>query len=87
MVQTQCNFITHDNRIFPTYLINVPNLNTIRINLIINKGANDEQENEIGVAHFLEHMSCKGTKSRTDQDIIEIINKIGGYSNACTYYK
>jgi zinc protease len=39
-----------------------------------------------GVAHFLEHLLFKGTKTRTDGEYSKIISRMGGTENAMTSY-
>ncbi len=52
--------------------------------LIINAGSRDEDRNEFGLAHFIEHMLFKGTKTRTSYDIADQIEAVGGEINAYT---
>ena len=47
-------------------------------------GGRDELENVNGVAHLLEHMAFKGTKTRTALQIAETIEDVGGDINAYT---
>jgi len=47
-------------------------------------GAAYENENEKGIAHFLEHLCFKGTRRRTAEQISSEIEKIGGVINAFT---
>lgn len=48
-------------------------------------GSAYEQEDEKGVAHFIEHMCFKGTKKRTTEQISSTIEKLGGDINAFTH--
>ena len=50
----------------------------------IDAGTRDEQPHEAGLAHFVEHMLFKGTKTRTSYDIACGFDKIGGNVNAFT---
>ena len=43
-----------------------------------------ETPEQNGIAHFLEHMAFKGTKTRTALQIAEAIEDVGGYINAYT---
>lgn len=61
-----------------------PQLETIGISLGVRYGSVDERPNINGSAHFLEHMSFKGTKRRTWESINEETKDIGAYSNATT---
>ena len=38
-------------------------------------GSRNEQIDEHGIAHFLEHMAFKGTQERNARDIVEQIEK------------
>ncbi len=49
-------------------------------------GAIDETAEEHGVAHLLEHMAFKGTRTRSARQIAEEIENVGGYLNASTGY-
>lgn len=49
-------------------------------------GANRENEDEIGVAHALEHMLYKGTKSRSEFQINMELDNLFGFNNAMTNY-
>lgn len=40
-----------------------------------------------GIAHFLEHMIFKGTKTKTSDEVNEILDNIGAVSNASTSYE
>lgn len=51
---------------------------------IVNAGTRDEQQDEYGMAHFIEHMLFKGTKKRTARSIIKRIEGVGGDLNAYT---
>ena len=43
-----------------------------------------EEDDQRGLAHFLEHMAFKGTKTRSALQIAEEIENVGGYINAYT---
>ena len=57
---------------------------TLSIGLWINVGSTSEKKNQYGIAHMLEHLAFKGTKSRTAYDIAKDIEDIGGDINAYT---
>lgn len=63
---------------------NMPHLESVALGVWIKAGARDENPEENGVAHFLEHMAFKGTKRRSAQDIAEEIESAGGEINAAT---
>ena len=64
----------------------MPEFKTASIIVRVNAGTRNEKEEENGIAHFLEHMAFKGTKTRTALEIVEKIENIGGYLNAATGY-
>ncbi len=63
---------------------NMPSLETVSLGIWNFVGGRDETENNNGVAHLLEHMAFKGTKSRSALDIAETIENVGGDINAYT---
>jgi len=52
--------------------------------IAINTGTRDEAEDELGMAHFIEHMLFKGTKKRKAWHIINCLENVGGELNAYT---
>ncbi len=52
--------------------------------LIINVGSRDENEQEAGMAHFIEHVLFKGTKNRRAYHILSRLEDVGGELNAYT---
>ena len=63
---------------------NMPHVQSVSINLIIKAGSICEQDDEFGIAHFLEHMAFKGTKTRSAKQIAIAFDDIGGHFNAYT---
>lgn len=59
-------------------------LETTSLGLWVGVGARHEGAAEHGISHFLEHMSFKGTASRSAQAIAEEIEAVGGDLNAAT---
>ncbi len=57
---------------------------SISVGIFIPTGSAFENNNERGLAHFIEHMLFKGTKNRTYKQIAEDIDKFGGIINAFT---
>lgn len=51
---------------------------------IINAGTRDENTDEYGMAHFIEHMLFKGTEKRRSFHIINRMENVGGELNAYT---
>ena len=54
------------------------------LGLIINTGSRDEEENEQGLAHFIEHVIFKGTKKRKAFHVLSRLEDVGGELNAYT---
>ncbi len=52
--------------------------------MIINAGSRDEEENEHGMAHFIEHVVFKGTKKRKAFHVLSRLEDVGGELNAYT---
>ena len=59
-------------------------LETAALGIWAHAGSVDEREDEHGLAHLLEHMAFKGTKTRSARQIAEEIEAAGGYLNAST---
>ncbi|MGD1846458.1 MAG: M16 family metallopeptidase [Salibacteraceae bacterium] len=51
---------------------------------VINAGTRDEAPNELGMAHFLEHVLFKGTRKRKAFHILNRLDAVGGELNAYT---
>ncbi len=65
--------------------VHLPSFHTVTNFLVIRSGSRYEAPRVNGIAHFLEHMVFKGTKSFKDTRVIaEAIEGIGGYFNAWT---
>ena len=50
----------------------------------INTGTRDEDDNEHGMAHFIEHLLFKGTKKRKAFHVLSRLDDVGGELNAYT---
>ena len=62
----------------------MPHLQTTSLGVWVGSGSRDEEPNEHGISHLLEHMAFKGTKRRTARQIAEEIEAVGGDLNAAT---
>jgi predicted Zn-dependent peptidase len=62
----------------------MPHLETVALGIWVKAGARDEERQENGIAHFLEHMAFKGTERRSARAIAEEIETAGGEINAAT---
>ncbi|MGI9364253.1 MAG: M16 family metallopeptidase [Rhizobiaceae bacterium] len=59
-------------------------LESAALGVWVKAGSRDERPGEHGIAHLLEHMAFKGTRSRTARDIAVQIENVGGDVNAAT---
>src|SRR5437763_14817607 len=62
----------------------MPHLESASLGIWVGAGSRDEQADEHGISHFLEHMAFKGTATRTARQIAEEIEAVGGDLNAAT---
>ncbi len=62
----------------------MPGLKSASIGIWIKAGCRHERVEQNGIAHFLEHMAFKGTKTRSALDIAESLENVGGFMNAYT---
>jgi len=58
----------------------------VALQLWMRVGGRDEQADELGLSHYLEHMLFKGTPTRPPGSIDRLIEGLGGTSNAFTSY-
>ncbi len=66
-------------------LIHRPNRSeVVHFGLIVHTGTRDENPEEHGLAHFMEHMFFKGTAKRSPFQIISRLEDVGGEINAYT---
>ncbi|MEI6124028.1 MAG: pitrilysin family protein [Bacteroidota bacterium] len=56
----------------------------VHIGFFIDAGSRDETEQELGMAHFIEHVVFKGTQKRKSYQIFNCIENVGGELNAFT---
>src|SRR5437879_6751646 len=57
---------------------------SISIGVWLTRGSRHETAERGGIAHFVEHMLFKGTKTRSAEDIAQAIDSIGGQLDAFT---
>jgi predicted Zn-dependent peptidase len=69
-------------------LIENPALPMIGVNVVVKTGSAYENFSSSGMSHMLEHLLFNGTTSRTQKELYDAVDKIGGYNNANTsqYY-
>ncbi len=56
----------------------------IRLGVMVGTGTRDEQPEENGMAHYIEHCVFKGTQHHTARQIIDTVEGVGGEINAYT---
>lgn len=62
----------------------MPHLRSVAIGVWIQGGSRREASGAIGIAHFIEHLLFKGTRSRSAAQIAQITDSMGGQLNAFT---
>ncbi|WP_379086866.1 M16 family metallopeptidase [Pedobacter sp. UC225_65] len=66
-------------------LLHVPSTSTIsHACIIINTGSRDEDEKQMGLAHFIEHLIFKRTEKRNTNQILTRLESVGADLNAYT---
>ncbi|MGR3320652.1 MAG: M16 family metallopeptidase [Pseudooceanicola sp.] len=78
---TQIHTLSNGFRIVTEHM---PGLQSAAIGIWVSAGGRNETEAQNGIAHFLEHMAFKGTRTRSAMQIAEEIEDVGGYINAYT---
>ena len=63
---------------------NLPDYESAAFVVAVRAGSRDETAANSGVAHFLEHMAFKGTKTRSAYDIAVTVECLGAQINAFT---
>ncbi|MBA4393208.1 MAG: peptidase M16 [Desulfobacca sp.] len=62
----------------------LPYLYSVSVGIWVDNGSRDENPDENGTSHFIEHMIFKGTQNRSALEIAKEMDAIGGMSNAFT---
>lgn len=62
----------------------MPHLESAALGVWVKAGSRNENRDQHGIAHLLEHMAFKGTKNRSALGIAEEIESVGGELNAAT---
>lgn len=62
----------------------MPSLRSVALGCWIDTGTRDENANEAGVSHFLEHLLFKGSEKLSAREVNETLDSIGAESNAFT---
>ena len=61
-----------------------PEAHSAAMGFFVRTGARDEETQDMGVSHFLEHMMFKGTESRSGEQVDRDFDDLGGRHNAYT---
>lgn len=80
---SELNVLTLPNGIRVVHLP-VPHTKIVHCGFVLDIGSRDELENQLGIAHFWEHMAFKGTKKRKAFHILNKLDSVGGELNAYT---
>jgi predicted Zn-dependent peptidase len=72
-----------EKNLMQTLLIPLTNTNTVTVGIFIKSGSRQETE-AYGIAHFLEHMTFKGTQKRSSKQLMLELDTIGANYNAMT---
>ena len=62
----------------------IPGVRSAALGFFVGAGSRHERSSENGAAHFIEHMSFKGTATRSAGDLAREMDAIGGQVNAYT---
>ncbi len=62
----------------------IPYVHSVSTGIWLSVGSRDEQAEERGLTHFIEHMFFKGTNRRNALDIAKELDSVGGFANAFT---
>ena len=65
-------------------LVPMTNVATVTAGFFVKAGGRNETDENNGIAHFLEHMMFKGTKTRSSKDVLYQISMLGLNYNAYT---
>ncbi|HSV98006.1 MAG TPA: pitrilysin family protein [Spirochaetota bacterium] len=57
---------------------------SVSAGLWVKTGSRNEQNGQMGYAHFIEHMLFKGTSNHSARDIARMVDRVGGQHNAAT---
>ena len=62
----------------------IPSLRSVSMGLMCRVGSSSEAQDEMGISHFIEHLTFKGTAKRTAAMIAQELDGVGGRLNAFT---
>jgi predicted Zn-dependent peptidase len=62
----------------------MPHVRSVAVGIWLTRGSRHEPPEDMGIAHFVEHMLFKGTPTRTAEEIAQQVDSIGGQIDAFT---
>ncbi len=62
----------------------VPTVSSLAIGIFVKSGTRDEEDHLAGMAHFIEHLVFKGTRTRSTYEIARSLESVGGELDAFT---
>ncbi len=62
----------------------IPGVESIALGITINAGSRDDFPGKEGLAHFMEHIAFRHTKTKSSRQIAEGFESVGAYANAYT---
>ncbi len=62
----------------------IPTMRSVALGIMVGAGSGTEEEKNLGISHFIEHMTFKGTSKRSSFQIAKDLDAVGGKINAYT---
>lgn len=62
----------------------IEGVRSVALGVWVGAGSGHEDDNNLGITHFIEHLMFKGTQNRSAVDIAESLDAVGGQLNAFT---
>ena len=62
----------------------IPYVKSVTLGIWVGTGSRNEQDDNHGISHFIEHLMFKGTHQRSAKEIAEMVDAVGGQLNAFT---
>src|SRR5499427_1500110 len=81
-VQAPTRYVLHNG--VRVLIQEYPSSEVVAVQLWVRAGGRDEAANELGLAHYLEHMLFKGTATRAKGFVDRDVEGVGGRMNAGT---
>lgn len=67
-------------------VVNNPLAPTVSVGVLYKVGTADDQPDQVGLSHFVEHLMFKGTKAMPGDAYDKALVRVGGIHNACTSF-